>query len=357
MKLSIIGVPLAFVICKLLEDVVPLFIDFGAVGVARVVQARVRQHLKLSPRAFATLDARTATSAELARYLRLDGCVCVENVFDDATREQVLAELTPHFETETRGIGGDEFGGGGANQTGRVGSIVLKSETSHKLALDRLVLGAVEDVLLPHTKKIGFKVMETIRMLPGGHGRQALHQEEGQWPIAKDWPVGSDYTVDVMFALSDFTAANGATHVIPGSNLWSGRGGKVDDSMPTIRAEMKKGSVFMFTGSLVHAGGSNHADDPRIGLVFGYQVGFLRPEANHVLSVQPDKAKDLPAPVQELLGYPLRYTPVSTPSKYKPGPGALAYRAAGAYAYNGAPDGHPSRLVPYAEFEEIHHSF
>jgi hypothetical protein len=34
-------------------------------------------------------------------------------------------------------------------------------------------------------------------MLPGGTGRQALHQEEGQWPIAHSWAVGDDYTVDV----------------------------------------------------------------------------------------------------------------------------------------------------------------
>ena len=114
-------------------------------------------------------------------------------------------------------------------------------------------------------------------------------------------------------------------------------------------------------------------------------MGWLRPEATHSLSVPPHEARDLPGPVarletlwhacslpqirvsislrlpcrpiQELLGYPLRYTPVSDPYKYNPEPGALAYRAAGAYAYNGAPDAWPSRLVPYAAKEKTHHSF
>lgn len=108
-------------------------------------------------------------------------------------------------------------------------------------------------------------------------------------------------------------------------------------------------------------------------------MGWLRPEATHYLSVPPSVAQELPRPIQELLGYPLRYKPVSDPYKYNPEAGALAYRAAGArvhdpeqiqpaprvnhprlagaYAYNGAPDAWPSRLVPYAEKEETHHSF
>merc|ERR1719479_394689 len=104
-----------------------------------------------------------------------------------------------------------------------------------------------------------------------------------------------------MFALTDFTEENGATHVIPGLNLWSGRGSQIDNTMPTIQAAMPAGSAFLFTGSLVHAGGQNRTDTPRVGLVFGYQVGFLRPEANHVLSIPPEKAKKLPPQIQELL--------------------------------------------------------
>jgi len=120
---------------------------------------------------------------------------------------------------------------------------------------------------------------------------------------------------------------------------------------------MRAGSAMLFSGSLVHAGGSNQATSERVGLVFGYQVGWLRPEANHVLGVPPHIARALPPPIQELLGYPLRYTPVSTPAKYDAAAGALAYRAAGSYAYNGAPEGEPSRLVPYAASEKVQHSY
>ena len=209
----------------------------------------------------------------------------------------------------------------------------------------------MEALLLRHAKKVAFKVQETIRMLPGGAGRQALHQEEGQWPIAKGWAVGEEYTVDLLFALTEFTEANGATHVIPGSNLWSGRGGRVDNAMPTVRAEMDAGSVLVLTGSAAHAGGSNHGTAPRLGLAMGYQVGWLRPEANHVLGVPPVEARALPAPIQELLGYPLRYTPTSTPTKYVARPGALAYRSASSYACVG---GHSQGTLSFGPRARLH---
>lgn len=183
-----------------------------------------------------------------------------------------------------------------------------------------------------------------------------------------------------MWALTDFTDANGGTHVIPTSNLWP-RGAKPDNSMPTLQANMKRGSVFLFSGSTVHAGGKNTTDKVRTGLLFGYQVknaslqfacfvflflcqrsirskvGWLLPEALHVLAAPPDIARSLPPVVQELLGYPLRFTPVSKPQSYEAQAGALAYRPASSYAYTGGAEDSPSRLVPYLPESTPVHSY
>lgn len=357
-------------------------------GLYYVAEARARQFLKFPPRPVVTFDAKgydfgvtglgsaeaenevtnesagpaPFSSDDLLYHLQRDGCVCVKNLFSTALVDQIHTELDLHFASETKGIGGSAFGGGGEDQTGRIGNLMTKSPTVRdKVVLNNLLLGTVEKVLLRVCKKISFKVTEVIRMLPGGKARQALHVEEGQWPVTVGMPVGEDISIDCMVAVTDFTKENGATHIVPGSNLWYGRGrldgtGRVDNSRPTIQAEMPRGSVLFFTGSLVHAGGRNTTQKPRVGLVLGFQAGFLRPEANHYLSVPPAHARELPAPIQELLGYPLRYTPVSKPGKYEAVAGSLAYRAAGAYAYNGGPEGQ-SRLVPYAGREEVHHSY
>ena len=66
-----------------------------------------------------------------------------------------------------------------------------------------------------------------------------------------------------MWALTDFTEANGATRIIPGSHLadHSPDYGSRYDSIP---AEMPKGSVLVWHGSLWHGGGANtHRRAPR----------------------------------------------------------------------------------------------
>ena len=63
-----------------------------------------------------------------------------------------------------------------------------------------------------------------------------------------------------MWALTDFTEANGATRLVPGSHL---RDHSPDYGAPydSIAAEMPKGSVLIWHGSLWHGGGAN--DTPR----------------------------------------------------------------------------------------------
>jgi peptidoglycan/xylan/chitin deacetylase (PgdA/CDA1 family) len=153
-----------------LDSLGPLVRDFGFGGLVALADARSRHWLRLPPPDVPRLSIHSTSVDEIVRRLRLSGCVVVEDAIDQRTRAAVLRELEPHFDQETRGIGGDDFGGGTAPFTGRVGSVVRKSNASHALALQPLLLGAVEAVLLPHSRKVQAKVMETIRMLPGGSG-------------------------------------------------------------------------------------------------------------------------------------------------------------------------------------------
>jgi len=329
--------------------------SLGWRGVLHMLRARVRCWLKLPPPPYKVV-AKDTPIDQIVDIIRLEGCVCIENVIDEKEMAVVENELAPFFQKETLGIGGQGFGQGGEEATGRVGNIVVKSRAACDLASNPLVLEIIERILLRNCKKIRFKVMETIRMLPGGKSRQVLHKEEGLWPIAELYAPGEDYSVDAMWALTDFTNANGGTHVIPTSNLWK-RGSKPDNSQPTIQANMKRGSVFLFSGSTVHAGGKNTTDRVRTGLLFGYQVGWLLPEALHVLAAPPEVAKTLPPVIQELLGYPLRFTPVSKPQSYEAVSGAVAYRPASSYAYTGGAGDSPSRLVPYLPENTAIHSY
>jgi ectoine hydroxylase-related dioxygenase (phytanoyl-CoA dioxygenase family) len=107
--------------------------------------------------------------------------------------------------------------------------------------------------------------------------------------------------LNIMLALTEFTEANGATRIAPGSS------GLPDDTqLPEeafVAAEMTPGSMLVFTGSVFHGAGANTSQQDRIGLNIDYAVGWLRQEDNQYLSCPPEIAKDLDPKLQELLGY------------------------------------------------------
>ena len=104
-----------------------------------------------------------------------------------------------------------------------------------------------------------------------------------------------------MWAMSEFTEENGATRVIPGSNKWEDKLRPTNDQ--TVAAEMPKGSVLLYLGSLYHGGGANRSDRPRRGINVGYTLSWLRQEENQYLACPPDVARELPEALARLAGY------------------------------------------------------
>lgn len=106
-----------------------------------------------------------------------------------------------------------------------------------------------------------------------------------------------------MWALTDFTTENGATHVVLGSHRDEPRGGPRAHEEPTVQAEMNKGSVLIWTGWSVHGAGINRTDARRMGMNINYALAFLAQEENQLLACPPELARHLPVDLQRLIGY------------------------------------------------------
>ena len=107
---------------------------------------------------------------------------------------------------------------------------------------------------------------------------------------------------NTMWALTDFTEANGATRIIPGSHL---RDHSPDYGAPydSIPAEMGRGSVLVWHGSLWHGGGANGTGRDRIGIAMNYCAGYIRQQENQQLGLDADLVRTFPPRLRDLVGY------------------------------------------------------
>jgi hypothetical protein len=230
---------------------------------------------------------------DVAAAVVRDGAVIVERVAEPALLDQVEAELRPFLDATPTGP--DDFSG---NLTRRTGSLIARSATSRDLVMHPLALGAAR-TFLGHATNIQLHLTQAIAIGPG-ETAQPIHRDQWAFDFFP-FPVGYDVQCNTIWALTDFTEENGATRVVVGSNgLADRRSFGPDDTEP---AEMPRGSVLVYSGSVYHGGGANRSAATRIGLNITYAVAWLRQEENQYLSVPREIAETLPVDLLRLMGY------------------------------------------------------
>ena len=128
---------------------------------------------------------------------------------------------------------------------------------------------------------------------------QPIHADDQIIPLPKPHPPT---VCNTMWALTDFTEANGATRIIPGSHL-AEESPDLVSQYESIPAEMERGSVLVWHGSLWHGGGANTTETRRVGIAMNYCAGYIRQQENQQLGIPREIARRLPRRLQELIGY------------------------------------------------------
>ncbi len=238
--------------------------------------------------------AADAPVDEVEAALRDAGCVVVDGRVPATVMDAIEAELEPHLRATPTGA--DEFTG---VNTRRTGALLARSVTFRDLAADALVLGVLDRVLGDHATSYQLHLTQVIEIGPG-EPAQLVHRDQWAFDFFP-FPAGFEVECHCMWAMSEFTEENGATRVIPGSHRWP------DKQRPTVEetipAEMAKGSVMLYLGSLYHGGGANRSDAPRRGVNVGYTLSWLRQEENQYLACPPSVARELPEELAQLAGY------------------------------------------------------
>jgi ectoine hydroxylase-related dioxygenase (phytanoyl-CoA dioxygenase family) len=251
------------------------------------------------------LDATTL--AEHSKRLDEDGYTIVE----DAIEPELVAELATNlrdlesfFEVAPAG---NSFEGA---QTLRVYNLLALGRVWERVPVHPSVLPLIEHVLDPGCL---ISSLSSITILPGEIA-QPIHADDQLLPIPKPHiPT----VCNSMWALTDFTDANGATRLVPGSHRYdhSPDYGREYDS---IAAEMPAGSVLIWHGSLWHGGGANRTDAARVGIAMNYCAGFIRQQENQQLGIPREVAARFEPRLRELVGYSVYSALVGHINKHSP---------------------------------------
>ena len=237
-------------------------------------------------------DTRSVTDNLLA-----SGAVVMKNMLADADRERILAELKPHVDAAQvdTDVSEEDFYPG---YTRRITAIVARSPATHERVLDPAVGGVLDNILLPNCHRYQLHVGSALVVGPGARS-QVLHREDDAFPYFK--VPRPDMIIAFMWALSDFTAENGATLIVPGSHRWeAGREATPEEVVP---AAMKAGDVLAWMGGTLHGAGENTTDGWRHGLFCSYSLGWLRQEENQFVDAPLSFAKTLSPDLRAMLGY------------------------------------------------------
>ena len=233
-----------------------------------------------------------ADPQEVSDHLRHLGYAIVDDVADPVLLDRLEAEAMPYIDASA--VGRDTYDG---RFTRRTGSLVARCPWVRPLVMHPLAVGAVSR-FLGHASAVQLHLTQIISVEPG-ETRQKLHRDEMAFDFF-DFGPGYHVQCNTMWALTDFTSANGATWILPGT---SGMDDEAASGVAGAQAEMVRGSVLFYEGKVLHGAGANTSGGVRRGVNITYAVGWVRQEENQYLACPPEVARTLDDDLLRMMGY------------------------------------------------------
>ena len=238
------------------------------------------------------LDKSSSPEAILSALIG-DAAVIVEDLISTDLVKKIDIELKPYLDACNSGK--SEFSG---LSTKRIGALIARSPACRELATNNLIKEILDGFLGPFCDDYQINLTQAVS-IGSREKAQILHRDRGMY--GGFIPRKIEPLLGTVWAITEFTKENGATQVVPGSHNWD----KNREPLPEeiAYAEMKPGSVFLYTGTVLHGGGENLTDSPRLGTFIHYSLSWLRQQENQYLSCPAKIAKTLDPELRSLMGY------------------------------------------------------
>ncbi|MHB8438370.1 MAG: phytanoyl-CoA dioxygenase family protein [Acidimicrobiales bacterium] len=259
----------------------------------------------------AKTDVRTIDDAAAERYaaaVREDGWVVVPDAIDLDFVDEINEDLL-RLERELGIVPADNLFEG--VHTTRIYNLLVHGPVYERIPIYPNVLPIVEKVLDPG---LLISSLSSIAIGPD-ETAQPIHSDDQLIPLPKPHPP---LICNTMWAITDFSEANGATRLCPGTHL-SDHSPDPLTVYPSIAAKMTKGSVLIWVGSLWHGGGANTTTERRVGIAMNYCAGYIRQQENQQLGIPLALQRTFPRRLQELCGFSIYSGLIGHIDKQHPG--------------------------------------
>jgi len=206
--------------------------------------------------------------------------------------DEILAELA-RFEREGyAALPTTDFTG---HRTVRYFGLLDQGEVWQRVATHSALLPVLRGVLG------GDCLLSTMgtALVGAGEPAQPIHCDDQLYAMPRPHPP---LVCNTMWALDDFTAENGATRIVPGSQGFPDYPA-IGEPYETIPLEMPKGSVGFLVGTTYHGAGANESPGTRLGLTINYCSGAMRQQENLMLSTRRELARTFSLELRALIGY------------------------------------------------------
>ena len=197
------------------------------------------------------LEAESATHQKLAQLLQEQGCAIVDSLVSGASLAEARGELKRLVARAP--LGERDFDG---RATRRVFDPFARARVLDDWLLHPLLTATVEALIGPC--QFGMTILSEV--LPG-EVPQFLHRDASIYPLPAD---AGPVEVNTIWAIDEFTTANGATVLAPRSHL-AGTRPPAYDRATLAAATMRPGSVLVYDGRIVHGAGGTPLHRPASG--------------------------------------------------------------------------------------------